>query len=157
MLTGDRKEVAQSVAEKLGMSEYHAELLPTGKVEQMEKLLAQKDSGKYVAFVGDGVNDAPVLALSDVGIAMGSLGSDAAIEAADVVIMNDEPSKVAAAVSVARNTVLIARENVWFAIGIKVAVLVLASFGLATMWMAAFADVGVTVLAVLNSMRALRA
>ena len=157
MLTGDRKEVAQSVAEKLGMSEYHAELLPTGKVEQMEKLLAQKDSGKYVAFVGDGINDAPVLALSDVGIAMGSLGSDAAIEAADVVIMNDEPSKVAAAVSVARNTVLIARENVWFAIGIKVAVLVLASFGLATMWMAAFADVGVTVLAVLNSMRALRA
>lgn len=157
MLTGDRREVAQSVAEKLGMSEYHAELLPTGKVEQMEKLLAQKDSGKYVAFVGDGINDAPVLALSDVGIAMGSLGSDAAIEAADVVIMNDEPSKVAAAVSVARNTVLIARENVWFAIGIKVAVLVLASFGLATMWMAAFADVGVTVLAVLNSMRALRA
>lgn len=157
MLTGDRKEVAQSVAEKLGMSECHAELLPTGKVEQMEKLLAQKDSGKYVAFVGDGINDAPVLALSDVGIAMGSLGSDAAIEAADVVIMNDEPSKVAAAVSVARNTVLIARENVWFAIGIKVAVLVLASFGLATMWMAAFADVGVTVLAVLNSMRALRA
>lgn len=157
MLTGDRREVAQSVAEKLGMSEYHAELLPTGKVEQMEKLLAQKESGKYVAFVGDGINDAPVLALSDVGIAMGSLGSDAAIEAADVVIMNDEPSKVAAAVSVARNTVLIARENVWFAIGVKVAVLVLASFGLATMWMAAFADVGVTVLAVLNSIRALRA
>lgn len=157
MLTGDRREVAQSVAEKLGMSAYHAELLPTGKVEQMEKLLAQKESGKYVAFVGDGINDAPVLALSDVGIAMGSLGSDAAIEAADVVIMNDEPSKVAAAVSVARNTVLIARENVWFAIGVKVAVLVLASFGLATMWMAAFADVGVTVLAVLNSIRALRA
>lgn len=157
MLTGDRREVAQSVAEKLGISEYHAELLPAGKVKQMEELLSQKESGKYVAFVGDGINDAPVLALSDVGIAMGSLGSDAAIEAADVVIMNDEPSKVAAAVSVARNTVLIARENVWFAIGIKVAVLVLASFGLATMWMAAFADVGVTVLAVLNSMRALRA
>ncbi len=157
MLTGDRREVAQSVAEKLGISEYHAELLPAGKVKQMEELLSQKEPGKYVAFVGDGINDAPVLALSDVGIAMGSLGSDAAIEAADVVIMNDEPSKVAAAVSVARNTVLIARENVWFAIGIKVAVLVLASFGLATMWMAAFADVGVTVLAVLNSMRALRA
>lgn len=157
MLTGDRREVAQSVAEKLGISEYHAELLPAGKVKQMEELLSQKESGRYVAFVGDGINDAPVLALSDVGIAMGSLGSDAAIEAADVVIMNDEPSKVAAAVSVARNTVLIARENVWFAIGIKVAVLVLASFGLATMWMAAFADVGVTVLAVLNSMRALRA
>lgn len=157
MLTGDRREVAQSVAEKLGISEYHAELLPAGKVKQMEELLSQKEPGKYVAFVGDGINDAPVLALSDVGIAMGSLGSDAAIEAADVVIMNDEPSKVAAAVSVARNTVLIARENVWFAIGIKVAVLALASFGLATMWMAAFADVGVTVLAVLNSMRALRA
>jgi Cd2+/Zn2+-exporting ATPase len=149
MLTGDRKEVANHVAQALGLSEYHAELLPADKVAQVEKLT-------NFAFVGDGINDAPVLARADVGIAMGGLGSDAAIEAADVVLMDDKPSKIALAIRIARRTLAIARQNVWFAIGVKVAVLVLATFGLATMWMAVFADVGVTVLAVLNAMRALK-
>ena len=150
MLTGDRQEVAEQVARQLHLSEYHAELLPTDKVSYVEQL-------KNFAFVGDGINDAPVLARADVGIAMGGLGSDAAIEAADVVLMDDKPSKVALAIRIARRTLSIARQNVWFAIGVKVAVLILAAFGLATMWMAVFADVGVTVLAVLNAMRALRA
>lgn len=150
MLTGDRKEVADHVAKELGLSEYHAELLPADKVAQVEKLT-------NFAFVGDGINDAPVLARADVGIAMGGLGSDAAIEAADVVLMDDKPSKIALAIRIARRTLAIARQNVWFAIGVKVAVLILATFGLATMWLAVFADVGVTVLAVLNAMRALRA
>ena len=149
MLTGDRKEVAVHVAQTLHLSEYHAELLPADKVAQVEKL-------KNFAFVGDGINDAPVLARADVGIAMGGLGSDAAIEAADVVLMDDKPSKIALAIRIARRTLLIARQNVWFAIGVKVAVLILATFGLATMWLAVFADVGVTVLAVLNAMRALK-
>ena len=149
MLTGDRKEVADHVAQTLHLSEYHAELLPADKVAQVEKL-------KNFAFVGDGINDAPVLARADVGIAMGGLGSDAAIEAADVVLMDDKPSKIALAIRIARRTLLIARQNVWFAIGVKVAVLILATFGLATMWLAVFADVGVTVLAVLNAMRALK-
>ena len=149
MLTGDRKEVADHVAQKLGLSEYHAELLPADKVAQVEKLM-------NFAFVGDGINDAPVLARADVGIAMGGLGSDAAIEAADVVLMDDQPSKIALAIRIARRTLAIARQNVWFAIGVKVAVLILATFGLATMWLAVFADVGVTVLAVLNAMRALK-
>lgn len=148
MLTGDRKEVADHVAKELNLSEYHAELLPADKVAQVEKL-------KNFAFVGDGINDAPVLARADVGIAMGGLGSDAAIEAADVVLMDDKPSKIALAIRIARRTLAIARQNVWFAIGVKVAVLILATFGLATMWLAVFADVGVTVLAVLNAMRAL--
>ena len=148
MLTGDRKEVANHVAQALGLSEYHAELLPADKVAQVEKLT-------NFAFVGDGINDAPVLARADVGIAMGGLGSDAAIEAADVVLMDDKPSKIALAIRIARRTLAIARQNVWFAIGVKVAVLILATFGLATMWLAVFADVGVTVLAVLNAMRAL--
>lgn len=150
MLTGDRKEVAENVAKTLGISEYHAELMPADKVSRIETL-------SNFCFVGDGINDAPVLARADVGIAMGGLGSDAAIEAADVVLMDDKPSKIALAIRLARRTLNIARQNVWLAIGIKLAVLVLAAVGVATMWMAVFADVGVTVLAVLNAMRALRA
>ena len=156
MLTGDRKEVGDHVAQTLGLSEYHAELLPADKVSHVERLLSEKSEGSYLAFVGDGINDAPVLARADVGIAMGGLGSDAAIEAADVVLMDDKPSKIALAIRIARRTLSIARQNVWFAIGVKVAVLILAALGIATMWLAVFADVGVTVLAVLNAMRALR-
>jgi len=155
MLTGDRDEVAQDVAVKLGIGEYYSQLLPAQKVEHVERLLNEKAQGKALAFVGDGINDAPVLARADVGIAMGALGSDAAIEAADVVLMDDKPTKIARAIAVARRTLGIARQNVWFAIAVKLAVLVLATLGIATMWMAVFADVGVTVLAVLNSMRAL--
>ena len=149
MLTGDRKEVAAHVAEQLGLTEYHAELLPADKVAFVEK------EQSCLAFVGDGINDAPVLARANVGIAMGGLGSDAAIEAADVVLMDDRPSKIALAIRIARRTLAIARQNVVFAIGVKVAVLVLAVLGVATLWLAVFADVGVTVLAVLNAMRAL--
>ena len=156
MLTGDRQEVGEKVAEQLGLSEYHAELLPADKVSHVEHLLGEKPANSYLAFVGDGINDAPVLARADVGIAMGGLGSDAAIEAADIVLMDDKPSKIALAVSIARRTILIAQQNVGVAIGIKVAVLILATLGIATMWLAVFADVGVTVLAVLNAMRALR-
>ena len=158
MLTGDRKEVGEDVSRKLGLSEYHAELLPADKVTYVDELLNSKTSNlnSQLAFVGDGINDAPVLARADVGIAMGGLGSDAAIEAADVVLMDDKPSKIALAIRIARRTLRIAKQNVWFAIGVKVAVLVLAAFGVATMWMAVFADVGVTVLAVLNAMRALK-
>ena len=156
MLTGDREEVAENVARQLHLSAYHAELLPADKVERVEHLLSEKGEDECLAFVGDGINDAPVLARADVGIAMGGLGSDAAIEAADVVLMDDKPSKIAIAIRIARRTLSIARQNVWFAIGVKVTVLVLAAFGLATMWMAVFADVGVTVLAVLNAMRALK-
>ena len=152
MLTGDQESVAASVAKQLGVSEFHAGLLPAQKVEQVERLLPEGT----LAFVGDGINDAPVLTRADIGIAMGALGSDAAIEAADVVLMDDKPSKIAAAVRIARRTLRIAKENIAFAIGIKVLVLLLAVLGLATMWMAVFADVGVTVLAVLNAMRALR-
>ena len=155
MLTGDRDEVAQDVAVKLGIGEYYSQLLPAQKVEHVERLLNEKAQGKALAFVGDGINDAPVLARADVGIAMGALGSDAAIEAADVVLMDDKPTKIARAIAVARRTLGISRQNVWFAIAVKLAVLVLATLGIATMWMAVFADVGVTVLAVLNSMRAL--
>ena len=151
MLTGDQESVAASVAKQLGV--FHAGLLPAQKVEQVERLLPEGT----LAFVGDGINDAPVLTRADIGIAMGALGSDAAIEAADVVLMDDKPSKIAAAVRIARRTLRIAKENIAFAIGIKVLVLLLAVLGLATMWMAVFADVGVTVLAVLNAMRALRA
>ena len=157
MLTGDRQEVAADVAAKLHLTDFKADLLPADKVEQVERLKRETPQGGYLAFVGDGINDAPVLARADVGIAMGALGSDAAIEAADVVLMDDKPSKIALAVRIARRTLGIARQNVWFAIGVKVAVLLLAAFGVATMWMAVFADVGVTVLAVLNAMRALRA
>ena len=153
MLTGDRKEVAADVAGKLELTEYHAELLPGDKVGKVEQLMTPDST---LAFVGDGINDAPVLARADVGIAMGGLGSDAAIEAADVVLMDDQPSKIALCIRIARRTLTIAKQNVWFAIGVKIAVLLLASVGLATLWMAVFADVGVTVLAVLNAMRALR-
>jgi len=152
MLTGDQEAVAAAVAGALGLDEYHAQLLPADKVARVEQLLPEGT----LAFVGDGINDAPVLARADIGIAMGALGSDAAIEAADVVLMDDKPSKIATAVKIARKTLRIARENMWFAIGVKVLVLILAAFGIATMWMAVFADVGVTVLAVLNAMRALR-
>ncbi len=156
MLTGDRRAVAQDVAGKIGIDKFYAELLPTDKVEHLESLLRTKPEGRSLAFVGDGINDAPVLKRADVGIAMGGLGSDAAIEAADVVLMDDKPSKIAVAVSIARRTIRIARENVWFAVGVKIAILLLATVGLSTMWMAVFADVGVTVLAVFNAMRALR-
>ena len=158
MLTGDRKEVGEDVAKKLQLSEYHAELMPADKVAYVDELLNSKPStlNSQLAFVGDGINDAPVLARADVGIAMGGLGSDAAIEAADVVLMDDKPSKIALAIRIARRTIRIAKQNVWFAIGVKVAVLVLAALGIGTMWMAVFADVGVTVLAVLNAMRALK-
>ncbi len=155
MLTGDRKEVAGHVAQQLKLDEYHAELLPADKVAYMEQL-SILNSQFSTLFVGDGINDAPVLARADVGVAMGGLGSDAAIEAADVVLMDDKPSKIALAIQIARRTRAIARQNVWFAIGVKIAVLILATFGLATLWMAVFADVGVTVLAVLNAMRALK-
>ena len=156
MLTGDRRETAEEVAGRLKLTEFHAGMLPTDKVQYMEQLMESRGDGSFVAFVGDGINDAPVLARADVGIAMGGLGSDAAIEAADVVLMDDKPSKVALAMRIARRTLSIAHQNVWFAIGVKVAVLLLAAFGIATMWMAVFADVGVTVIAVLNAMRAMR-
>ena len=155
MLTGDKEEVAADVAKTVGLAEYHAELLPGDKVSQVETILKENAEGT-MAFVGDGINDAPVLARADVGIAMGGLGSDAAIEAADVVLMDDKPSKIAVAIRQARRTLRIARENTWFAIGIKMSVLILAFFGLATMWMAVFADVGVTVLVVLNAARTLK-
>lgn len=156
MLTGDREAVGKDVAERLGLDEYHAELLPADKVAHVERLIREKAEGKSLAFVGDGINDAPVLKRADVGIAMGALGSDAAIEAADVVLMDDKPSKISTAIGIAHRTIHIARENVVFAIGVKVAVLLLATVGLGNMWMAVFADVGVTVLAVLNAMRTLR-
>lgn len=155
MLTGDREAVGKDVAERLGLDEYHAELLPADKVAHVERLISEKTEGKSLAFVGDGINDAPVLKRADVGIAMGGLGSDAAIEAADVVLMDDKPSKISTSIGIARRTIHIARENVVFAIGVKVAVLLLATVGLGNMWMAVFADVGVTVLAVLNAMRTL--
>lgn len=156
MLTGDHKAVGEYVAREVGIDEYHAELMPADKVQQVEHLLSEKPSGKTLAFVGDGINDAPVLARADIGIAMGALGSDAAIEAADVVLMDDQPSKIATGIRIAKKTLRIARENVWFSISVKVAVLALATLGIANMWMAVFADVGVTVIAVLNAMRSLR-
>lgn len=156
MLTGDYEEIGKRVADEIGLDEYHAQLMPADKLVHVERLLTEKPEGKSLAYVGDGINDAPVLKRADVGIAMGGLGSDAAIEAADVVLMDDDPSKIATAIRIARRTIGIAHQNVGFAIGVKIAVLILATFGLATMWMAVFADVGVTVLAVFNAMRALR-
>ena len=154
MLSGDKREVVEQIAEQTKVTEYYAELLPTDKVKHVERLIAEKNAGETIAFVGDGINDAPVLARADVGIAMGALGSDAAIEAADVVLMDDKPSKIALAIELSCRTIFIAKENAWFAIGIKVAVLLLATFGMASMGLAVFADVGVMVLAVLNAMRA---
>lgn len=156
MLTGDRKEVGEDVARRVGIDECHTQLLPADKLGILEQLLDNKKNNTTLAFVGDGINDAPALARADVGVAMGALGSDAAIEAADVVLMDDKPSKMVTAIRIARRTLGIARQNVWFAIGVKVLVLLLAAVGLATMWMAVFADVGVMVLAVLNAMRTLR-
>ena len=156
MLTGDRQEVARQVADTLGIDECHAELLPADKVTHLERLLQEKPAGSLLAFVGDGINDAPVLARADIGIAMGAMGSDAAIEAADVVLMDDNPLRLSTAIRLARRTTGIARQNVCFAIGVKVAVLILATLGLGTLALAVFADVGVTVLAVLNAMRTLR-
>jgi Zn2+/Cd2+-exporting ATPase len=155
MLTGDTKNVASKVAKQLGLDKVYSELLPGDKVEKVEELLAQKSAKGKLAFVGDGINDAPVLARADIGIAMGGLGSDAAIEAADVVIMTDEPSKIATAIKVSKKTLRIARQNTVFAIGIKIIVLILSAFGITTMWAAIFADVGVTIIAVLNAFRAL--
>ena len=156
MLTGDHKEVANFVAEQLGIDEHYSELMPADKVEHVERLLNEKSANNTLAFVGDGINDAPVLARADIGIAMGALGSDAAIEAADVVLMDDKPSKITKAIGISRRTIGIARQNAIFAIGIKVAVLALSTFGIATMGMAVFADVGVMVVAVLNATRALK-
>ena len=155
MLTGDKRDVAEEIATQMGITEVRSELLPQDKVAAVEGLLAQKTAGKSLAFVGDGINDAPVLARADVGVAMGGLGSDAAIEAADVVLMDDKLSKLSKAVKIARHTLGIAKQNIVFAIGVKVAVLILAAFGLAPMWLAVFGDIGVMVLAVLNSTRAL--
>ena len=154
MLTGDKEEVARQIAEETKVTEYHADLLPADKVDYITRFITAKKEGETIAFVGDGINDAPVLARADVGIAMGALGSDAAIEAADVILMDDKLSKIALAIKLSRRTIFIAKENAWFAIGIKVAVLLLATFGLASMGLAVFADVGVMVLAVLNAMRA---
>ncbi|PWL56494.1 MAG: cadmium-translocating P-type ATPase [Oscillospiraceae bacterium] len=155
MLTGDAEAVGKSVAQNLGLDEYHAELLPGDKVDELEKLLRQKGKGENLAFVGDGINDAPVLTRADVGIAMGGLGSDAAIEAADIVLMDDKPSKIATAIRISRKTLGIVRQNIVFALGVKAIVLLLGALGYASMWAAVFADVGVSVIAILNAIRAL--
>jgi Cd2+/Zn2+-exporting ATPase len=155
MLTGDRKAVADQVAGELGIDEVHSELLPADKVSWVEKLLAEKEGKAKLAFVGDGINDAPVLSLADIGIAMGALGSDAAIEAADVVLMDDDPLKISRAIQISRKCLRIVYENIYFAIGIKVLCLILVALGIANMWLAIFADVGVMVIAVLNAIRAL--
>ena len=156
MLTGDRRKTAECIAEELGIQEVYAELLPGDKVDRVEEMLASKSEKGKLIFVGDGINDAPVLARADIGIAMGGIGSDAAIEAADVVIMTDEPSKIAKAVQISRKTLAIVKQNIVFAIGVKVLVLLLAAMGMASMWAAVFADVGVAVIAILNAMRAMK-
>lgn len=156
MLTGDKKEVADKVSEELKLDKVYSELLPDGKVEKVEQLIKEKQDNSKLAFVGDGINDAPVLALSDIGIAMGGLGSDAAIEAADIVIMTDEPSKIVRAIQISKKTMRIVKENIVFSILVKIAVLVLAALGISTMWEAVFADVGVSVIAIINSLRMLR-
>ena len=155
MLTGDNKSIGSKVAKELGLDKVYTELLPADKVEKLEELFSQKSKKGKLAFVGDGINDAPVLARADIGIAMGGLGSDAAIEAADVVIMTDEPSKIATTMKISKKTLKIAHQNIVFAIGIKIIVLILSAFGITTMWAAIFADVGVTIIAVLNAFRAL--
>lgn len=156
MLTGDRKEVGEDVAKKIGLDEVYTELLPDEKVEKVESLLKTKSAKGKLVFVGDGINDAPVLAISDIGVAMGGLGADSAIEAADVVIMNDEPSKIIDAIKLSKKTIRIVKENIIFAISVKIGVLILAAFGISTMWQAVFADVGVSIIAILNSLRVLQ-
>ena len=155
MLTGDREKVAARTAADLGLDEYHAELLPADKVSRVEQLLEEKPENSSLVFVGDGINDAPVLARADVGIAMGALGSDAAIEAADVVLMDDKPSKIAKAIRISRRTMKIAKENIVIAIAIKILILILAVLGYAPMWLAVFGDTGVLIICILNSARAL--
>ena len=155
MLTGDKKEIAEHISKELGIDTVHSELLPDEKVKKMEELLKNKTQNKKIAFVGDGINDAPVLAVADIGIAMGGLGSDSAIEAADIVIMNDEPSKLNTAIKIAKKTMKIVKENIIFAIAVKILVLILSAIGIATMWEAVFADVGVAIIAILNSLRML--
>ena len=156
MLTGDTEAAAKAIAGSLGLDEYHAQLLPAGKVDQVERLLGAKTPGAVLAFVGDGINDAPVLTRADVGIAMGALGSDAAIEAADIVLMDDNPAKIVTAMRISRKTLRIVKQNIWFALGVKFAVLALGALGQASMWAAVFADVGVAFLAILNATRCLR-
>ena len=155
MLTGDKQEVGEAVAAKLGLDEVHAELLPGDKVAKVEELLAGMKGRDKLAFVGDGINDAPVLSRADIGIAMGSMGSDAAIEAADIVLMDDDPAKIADVVRISRKTMSIVKQNILFALGVKAIVLLMGAFGIATMWEAVFADVGVSVIAILNAMRVL--
>jgi Cd2+/Zn2+-exporting ATPase len=155
MLTGDRKAVAANVAEIIGLDQYHAELMPADKVTLAENIINSKSGRGSVIFVGDGINDAPVLARADAGVAMGGLGSEAAIEASDIVIMDDQPSKLASIIKIARKTLRIAKQNVIFALAIKFAVLILGAVGLANMWLAVFADVGVAVICIINSMRCL--
>ena len=157
MLTGDRREVGEAVARQLGLDEVHAQLLPEDKVDRVEALLGSQRKGEKLAFVGDGINDAPVLTRADIGIAMGSMGSDAAIEAADIVLMDDDPTKIASVVRIARKTLQIVKQNIAFALGVKAVVLAMGAFGVANMWEAVFADVGVSVIAIINAMRALRA
>ena len=155
MLTGDSKRVADQVAEELGIQEVYSELLPADKVSRVEELLNQKSEKDKLAFVGDGINDAPVLSRADIGIAMGALGSDAAIEAADIVLMDDDPLKISKAIKIARKCIRIVYENIYFAIGIKILCLILGALGIANMWAAIFADVGVMIIAVLNAIRTL--
>ena len=155
MLTGDLENISKDVANKLNLDEYHAELLPQDKVSLVEQFIKQKSSNGKLVFIGDGINDAPVLALADIGIAMGGLGSDAAIEASDVVIMTDEVSKLASCIEISKKTMRIVKENIIFAISVKILVLILSALGIASMWAAVFADVGVSVLAILNALRIL--
>ena len=156
MLTGDVEQAACGVANELGIDEYYSSLLPADKVEKVEELLSSKEKGESLAFVGDGINDAPVLTRADIGIAMGALGSDAAIEAADVVLMDDDLFKISKAIRIARKCLRIVYENIWFAIGIKILCLFLGALGIANMWLAIFADVGVMVIAVINAIRAMK-
>ena len=156
MLTGDAPAAAEKAAKEIGITEYRAGLLPDGKIAELEKLIDEKPEKTTIAFVGDGINDAPVLSRADIGIAMGGIGSDAAIEAADVVLMDDDPEKLVDAVEIARKTVRISRENVIFALGVKAAIMLIGFLGMMNMWLAVFADVGVAVIAILNSMRTMR-
>ncbi len=153
MLTGDSKKVGENVAKILNLDEFYSELLPQDKVKILEDILHKKNENEKIAFVGDGINDAPALTRADIGIAMGAMGSDAAIEAADVILMDDDPAKIPTALKISKKCLKIVKENIYFSIGVKILVLILGAFGLASMWAAIFADVGVTVIAVLNAMR----